>query len=244
MTEEEFIQDIRRELTFAQALPFSLPDTELQYIIKIASRYFYDNWKYAVQESYLLLPLDIFTTTQFKNNRIIVLPDCVQGVNGLREIKGDSIFGTIDRDFSEQKFIGSEVFLTPFMGESIVYRTAVFSFLDLTKNLILETVAYDYNKNSKQLFVKGHTPKVPVVCIINKKIDLEYLYNDELFQRYCRAKSKMRLVDMLSTFDFQMPGNVKLNMSAVVGSAQKEMEDIQKQMSSETLPNFMLFDRY
>ena len=54
----------------------------------------------------------------------------------------------------------------------------------------------------------------------------------------------MRLVDMLSTFDFQMPGNVKLNMSAVVGSAQKEMEDIQKQMSSETLPNFMLFDRY
>ena len=243
MTEQEFIQDIRRELTFAKALPFSLPEDEIKYIITIASRYFYDNWQYAVQEQYLLLPLDMFQTPQFQKNRIIVLPDCVQGVNQLKEIKGGSVFGTIDRDFSESKFIGSEMFLTPFMGESIVYRTAVFSFLDLTKNLVLDTIAYGFNKNSKHLFVKGHTPKTPVVCVISKKLDLEFLYNDELFQRYCRAKAKVRLADMLQTFDFQMPGNIKLNMASLVSSAQKEMDDVQKQISSETLPNFMFFDR-
>ena len=100
-----------------------------------------------------------------------------------------------------------------------------------------------YNKNSKQLFVKGHDPKTAVVCIIKKKLDPEYLYNDELFQRYARAKAKTRLADLLQTFDFQMPGNIKLNFQAVVNSAQKEMESIEKQMSSETLPNYMLFDR-
>lgn len=244
MTEIELLQDIRRELTFAKALPFSLPDEELKFIIKIASRYFYDNWQYAVQEQYLMLPLDIFKTPQFRKHRILVLPDCVQNVVQLKEMKNGSVFGTIDRDFSEQKFMGSEIFLTPFMGESIVYRTAVFSFLDLTKNLVLETIAYGFNKNSKHLFVKGRDPKTAVICVIMKKLDLEFLYNDELFQRYCRAKAKTRLADMLQTFDFQMPGNIKLNFAAVVASATKEMENIEKQLSSETLPNFMLFDRY
>lgn len=244
MIEKELIQDIRRELTFAKALPFSLPEEELKYIISIASRYFYDNWNYAVQENYLMLPLDMFRTPQFRKHRIIVLPDCVQSVVGLKEMKGGSVFGTIDRDFGEQKMVGSEMFLTPFMGESIVYRTAVFSFLDLTKNLVLDTISYDFNKNSKHLFIKGHDPKTPIVCIIKKKLDPEYLYNDELFQRYCRAKAKTRLADLLQTFDFQMPGNIKLNFSAVITSANNEMDSIVKQMSSETLPNFIILDRY
>lgn len=243
MTERELINDMRRELTYAKALPFSLPEEELKYIITISARFFYDNWQYAVQERYLMLPLDMFNTPQFQKNRIIVMPECVQSVIGLKEMKNGSIFGTIDRDFSEQRFIGSEIFLTPFMGESIVYRVAMFSFMDLTRNLVLEDISYGYNKNSRHLFVKGHTPKTAVVCRIMAKLDLEYLYNDELFQRYCRAKAKTRLADMLQTFDFQMPGNIKLNFQAVVSSAQKEMEDIQNQLKSETLPNFMLFDR-
>lgn len=244
MTEKELILDIRRELTFARALPFSLPEEEIKFIITIASRYFYDNWQYAVQERYMIMPLELFNTPQFRKNRVIIMPECVQSVIGLKEMKNGSVFGTIDRDFSEQKFIGSEIFLTPFMGESIVYRLAVFSFLDLTRNLVLEDIAYGYNKNARTLFVKGHTPKTAAVCRIMQKLEPEFLYNDELFQRYCRAKAKVRLADMLQTFDFQMPGNIKLNIAAVVQSANKEMEDIQKQMSSETLPNFMLFDRF
>lgn len=244
MTEKELLADIRRELTFAKALPFSLPDEEIKYIITIASRYFYDNWQYAVQEQYMILPLELFRSPQFKKFRLILMPDCVQNVIGLKEMKNGSVFGTIDRDFSEQKFIGSEIFLTPFMGESIVYRLAVFSFLDITKKMVLETIAYGYNKNSKQLFIKGRDPKTAVVCSIMRKLDIEFLYNDELFQRYCRAKAKVRLADMLMTFDFQMPGNIKLNIQSVVASANKEMDDIQKQMSSETLPNFMIVDSY
>lgn len=238
------LNDMRRELTFAKALPFSLPDEELRYILTIASRFFYDNWKYAVQDSYIMLPLDLFKSEQFRKHRKIIMPECVQFVTGLKEIKNGSIFGSIDADFSDNKYIGSEIFLTPFMGESIVYRTAVFSFLDLTKNLVLDTISYDYNKNSHELFVKGHDPRMPVVCMAKKKLDIEHLYNDELFQRYARAKAKMRLADMLQTFDFQMPGNIKLNVQAITTSANKEMDDIIKQISSETLPNFMLFDRY
>lgn len=244
MTEKELLYDIRRELTYAKALPFSLPDEELKYIVGIASKYFYDNWHYACEERYLLLSVSIFKDPTFLKYRTITMPDCVNNVHGFKEIKNSSLFGTIDRDFSEAKFIGSEIFLTPMMGESIVYRTAVFSFLDLTKGLILDTIAYDYNKNTKRLFVKGHTPKVDAVVDCAWKIEPEYLYNDEVFQRYCRAKAKLRLSDMMSTMDFNLPGSVKLNFAAVTANAQKEAETIEKQMSSETLPNFMIVGNF
>jgi hypothetical protein len=133
MSEQELIEDINNEITYSGMLPYSLPEKELKRIIENDSRFFYDNWRHAVEPRYLLLPTDMFKTDQFKQYRTIQMPDCVQFVTDLKEAKGASIFATIDRDFSEQKFIGSEVYLTPFIGESIMYRTIIFSFLDLTR---------------------------------------------------------------------------------------------------------------
>ena len=136
MSENELLTDINNEITFSGMLPYSLPEKELKRIVENDSRFFYDNWRHAVEPRYLLLPTELFQTQQFKTYRTIQMPDCVQFVTDLKEAKGASIFATIDRDFSEQKFIGSEVYLTPFIGESIMYRTIIFSFLDLTRGLI------------------------------------------------------------------------------------------------------------
>jgi len=244
MTEKELVIDIIDELTFSNLLPFSLPEKEVKRVIKIAANFFFENWRHAVEQKYLVLPLALFKTSHFKQNRVVQLPDCVKFIFDLKEIKGGSIFGTIDRDFSEQKFVGSEIFLTPFMGESIMYRTAIFSFLDLTKNFVLDTVSYDYNKNTNQLTIIGHNPQVDCVASVYKKIELESMYEDELFQRYTRARAKMRLGDMLQTFDFTMPGGIKLNYNVVVTNAEKEMEKIEEMLKSENTPDFMFLERY
>ena len=130
MSELELIADINDEITFSGALPYSLPEKEIRRIIANDSKYFYDNWRYAIESQYLLLPPELFDSPSFKKKRQIILPDCVQFVVDFKEAKGGSIFATIDRDFAEQKFIGSEIYLTPFIGESIMYRTVIFSFLD------------------------------------------------------------------------------------------------------------------
>ena len=110
MTLNELIADINDEITFSGSLPYSLPEKELKRIIDIDSRYFWDNWRHAVESKYLLLPLELFKTDQFKTSRQIQLPDCVQFVVDFKEAKGGSIFATIDRDFAEQKLIGSEIY--------------------------------------------------------------------------------------------------------------------------------------
>jgi len=243
MSEQELIEDINNEITYSGMLPYSLPEKELKRIIENDSRYFYDNWRHAVEPRYLLLPTDMFKTEQFKVSRTIQMPDCVQFVTDLKEAKGASIFATIDRDFSEQKFIGSEVYLTPFMGESIMYRTIMFSFLDLTRGLILDTIAYDYNRNTNSLGVVGRTPKVNAVAKILKKIDKDKLFEDELFQRYVRAHSKVRLAHMLQTFNYQLPGEVTINYQNMVTTAEKEMDEVKAMMKGENTTDWMLLYR-
>jgi hypothetical protein len=244
MTELELITDIQNEITFSGALPYSLPEKEIKRIIENDSRYFYDNWRHAVESQYLLLPLDLFSNPTFKKFRQIQLPECVQFVVDFKEAKGGSMFATIDRDFSEQKFIGSEIYLTPFIGESIMYRTIIFSFLDLTKNMLLDTIAYDYNKNTKLLGVIGRTPKTPAVIKVWKRIDQDKLFEDEMFQRYVRAHAKVRLAHMLQTFNYTLPGDITVNYQNIVTVAEKEMEDVKTMMKGENTPDWMFLTHF
>ncbi len=239
MTEAALIADIQAEITFSGMLPYSLPEKELKRILDIDAAYFYDNWRHAIESKYLLLPKELFKTDEFKNGRQILMPECVQFMVELKEAKGGSIFASIDRDFSEGKFMGSEIFLTPFMGESIMYRTIMFSFLDLTKGMILDTIAYDYNKNTKLLGVVGRTPKVDAVAKVFKKIEIDKLYDDELYQRHVRAHAKVRLAHMLQTFNYQLPGDITINYQNMVTTAEKEMEEVKEMIKGENTTDWM-----
>lgn len=246
MTLDELILDVQNELTFAKALPYSIPEQEIKRIITIAERYFYDNWKHAVEPRYLLIPNAVFTNPAFKTDRSIQLPDCVGFVHNVMEAKGGaSMFGTMDLDFADNKFIGSEMFLTPFIGESIMYRTVIFSFLDLVKGFTIDTFAYDYNKNTRKLAILGRTPKgSQMVVHIAKKIPADDLYNDEVFQRYVRAKAKLRLGDLLTTFDYNLPGGIKPNYANLVTKAEAELTGVMDMMKTENTADFLYFARW
>lgn len=244
MTERQLVEDINNEITFSGALPYSLPEKEIKRILENDSKYFWDNWRYAVESRYLMLPLELFNNPTFKKFRQIQLPDCVQFVVDFKEAKGGSIFATIDRDFAEQKFIGSEIYLTPFIGESIMYRTVLFSFLDLTKSMMIDTIAYDYNKNTKLLGVLGRTPATAGVLRVYKKLEQEKLYEDEMFQRYVRAHAKVRLAHMLQTFNYTLPGDVTVNYQNITTTAEKEMEDVKLMMKGENTPDWMLLTHF
>jgi hypothetical protein len=244
MTEKELIEDIQNEITFSGALPYSLPEKEIKRIITNDTKYFWDNWRHAVEAKYMLLPIELFQNSTFKKFRQIQLPDCVQFVVEFKEAKGGSIFATIDRDFAEQKFIGSEIYLTPFIGESIMYRTVIFSFLDLTKSMMIDTIAYDFNKNTKLLGVLGRTPATPAVLRIWKRVEQDKLFEDEMFQRYVRAHSKVRLAHMLQTFNYTLPGDVTVNYQNITTTAEKEMEAVLTMMKGENTPDWLFLTHF
>lgn len=241
MTENALIQDVNAELTYSCGLPQTLPVAEIKRVIDRSANWFYDQYSRAVEKRYLYLSKDIFTTSSFKEFREITLPDCIRYIGELREIRGGSIFGTIDRDFSTTKFIGSEVFLNIGAGEGLAHRTVMFSFLDLAKSFILETVAFSYNKNTHKLFIMGHTPKLDVVALVFKNIEREALYDDDYFQRFVRAEAKIRLGNMLGTYDYTLAGGIRLNVDRIISNGEKELQEIKDAIKSENTPSFVFF---
>jgi len=109
---------------------------------------------------------------------------------------------------------------------------------------MIDTIAYDYNKNTKLLGVLGRTPKTAAVLRVYKKLESEKLYEDEMFQRYVRAHAKVRLAHMLQTFNYTLPGDITVNYQNIVTTAEKEMEEVKAMMKGENTPDWFYLSRF
>jgi len=250
-SEEALIQEVKDDISHSCALPYALNDQEIKRIIKRAKAYFYDNYQYAVEDKILVLPSQIFSNAQFKTTRQVQLPDCVISVWDVREVGGAGMIGTPDRDFGDAKLLGSELMLSPFIGDNLVYRTVLYSFFDLAKAFLLETFAFGYNKNTKRLTINGRDPSRTTstgLTVGGKDVGVrafiaipdENLYSDELFVRYVLAEAKINIGRLLGTFVYQLPGGVTINAAAIQGIGQAEKTEVMEMIKSENTPSYFL----
>jgi hypothetical protein len=257
MTEKELVQEIQDSLSFSCALPYNLNPTEVERIIKRARNWFYDNYQYAVEDRVFIIANDIFRHPEFKRTRQIKLPSTIISVYDVREAGSYGISGNPDRDFSDSKLLGSELMLSPFVGDNLVYRTVMYSYFDLAKAYLLNTFAFKYNKNTKYLTIQGRDPSrsgtgsaqgsesatiggmdVSVRCFV--AINEDALYDDELFVRYCIAKSKIALANMLSVFNYTLPGGVTINTADIRATGDAELTEVMEMINNENTPSYFL----
>jgi hypothetical protein len=239
MTENELIEEINAELTNSCSIPYELPRAEVKRIIKRAREFMWDNYQYAVEEGYMQIPKAVFDNSNFRKfGRKICLPENVKAVTEFAELKGGGVIPHIDPDFSDSKLFGTEIFLAPFQGDNLVYRTALFAYYDLAQAYVLDSIAYSFNKNTRKLFVKGRDPRRDCYVRVELAIPEDDLYADELFIRYCLAQAKIQLGRILSIYEFNLPGGVRINFDAIRGDGEKELEDIKQQIDDENTPDW------
>ena len=265
MTENELIQEINDALSFSCALPYNLNEQEIRRIIKRAKAWFYDNYQYAVEERIIILGKALFAHPEFRSTRQLKLPDSIVTVFDVREVGGAGISGNPDKDFGDSKLLGSELLLSPFIGDNLVYRTVMYSYFDLAKAYLLPTYAFKWNKNTKNLTILGRDPNragagnssnsntqallaqgfassggydVAVRCFV--AIVDEYLFDDELFVRYVIGKSKSSLGRMLGAFSYNLPGGVQVNSADLISAGDTEVQEVMDMINGENTPSYFL----
>jgi len=240
MTEKQLIQEIQNEIQLSCALPYALPPAEVVRIINRAKEWFWVNYQWAVEERLMPIPKEVFEHESFKSSRFIQLPDCVVSVYEFREVTGIGILGNPDRDFSDSKLLGAEIFLSPFQGDNLVYRTAMYSMFDLAKAYLLETIAYKYNRNTRRMSVLGRNPFRNTFVRVAAKIPDESLFDDEIFVRYCLAQAKINLGRILQLFNYNLPGGVQVNFDTTKQDGIAEMEAIKAQIDGESTADWFI----
>jgi hypothetical protein len=237
MTLKDLISNIQDELTNSCGLPYKLNYKEAERLVKNAEKWFYANYSEAVIQVIIPIPNDLYQTEDFKRTRSIQMPDCVISVFDLRE-SSVGMFGPNKGDFADSKVIGSEIFLAPQHGEALLYRTVMYSYFDLAKAYVLETIAHDWNRNTKTISILGRTPTKHTFVKAYVKIPEDKLYDDELFLRYCLAQAKISLGRLLGMFNYTLPGGIQVNFGDIKADGKEELAEIKQQIDGENSPDW------
>ena len=242
MTRGEFLLEIKDEIRGTCALPYSIPDKEINRIIDQAKKYFYRNYREAVESQHYVVTKEEFKKNEFKKDRSILLPDCVVSVFEVKEISGGGRMFTLDPDFSDNRLIAAELYLSPFQSDDLVMRTAQYAYWDLAQAFFLELIAYDFNRNTHKLKIRGRNPKKNVFIHTYVEIPEEDLFEDWFFIRYCTATVKVALGRILGFFEYQLPGGISINSSDIKSEGQEELEKLLQQIDDENSPDwFFMF---
>jgi hypothetical protein len=238
VTKAELVETVQRELDASFALPSQLQPTEIERLIDQSSVWFYENYREAVETQYYIMSSAEFRRPEFKMNRSITMPDCVVSVFEVKEITGAGLIGTVDRDFADNKLIASEIYLSPFTGDGLVFRTAQYQFFDLTRAFFLEWIRYDFNRRTHKLKILGRDPYRDVFFNTYVKIPDDKLYEDYYFFRYVTAKSKISLGRMLSFFDYNLMGGIKVNAADIKAEGEAEIEKIEQEIKDQDTADY------
>lgn len=241
MTRLELIKYVEEELSLSCALSINLPAKNINRIIEQSLKWFYEKYEDAVENSFYIIPAQVFSTPEFRKHRSIIFPNCTVSVHDFRESGSGSfnISGTMDKDFSGNKLIASEMSMGS-MGDGLVYFTAFRAFADLAQAYTLKTVAYEFNQNTKKLTVLGRDPRTNLIALTYDKIPEDKLFDDVNFIDYVVAQSKIQLSRLLGTFQYNLPGGISINFSDIRSEGQEDLERIRQEISDSQTPDWFL----
>ena len=228
-TIEELVDLVNQELTLDCALPQVLPLKTIRRVITTqAQPWFYQNYRYATQQSYYLINRNLLETEQFTRYKYIYLPQEIQTVVYLFKINRDSLFqlGLNAPNLSVNLGVTNQPYLSSYVttiGELGVYKATLDNFSDMLDHFNLFSVKYDYNQMSNRLHILTNV-KDDIIAECYANIEPEHLYADPMFIDYVTGLSKIKLGELVGRFDFNLPGGVKYNTQLMLDEG-KDMRD-------------------
>ena len=232
-TIEELIDVVQGELTISGSLPKLLPDLEIRRIVenKVAP-FFYQHYFYAVQKAYYHVSHKVFETDEWTQYRYIQLPCEIQSVSWVYEARKTNLFSlginapnlSINLGVTNQPYLSS---YTTTIGELGVYKTVLDSFSDMLNQMSKFTIKHSYNQMNNRLNILTNL-RSDLILEVYVNVQPEGLYSDPNFIEYTTNAAKVQLGNMLTRYNFNLPGGIQYNGDALISEGNEKINKIEE----------------
>ena len=239
LTIDEFIDLVQTEISVSCALPKTLPDANVRQIIETrALPYFYRWYQFAVQKMYFLIKKEAFFTEEFTKYNYVNVPCEIQSVVYLHQVMGQSLFqlGINTPNLSVNLGVTNQPYLSSYVttiGELGVYKTMLDNMSDMLNQLNKYTLKYTFNQLNHRLHILTSV-QYDVIMEAYANIPAENLFKDDLFYKYCVGWAKVQLGNMVSLYDFTLPGGIKINGANLVTQGQAEIKEVEDEIKGQS----------
>lgn len=242
MTKQDFYKDLSDSISAGCNLPFSLPERSLDIIVKISKEWFYRNWEDALENVYIVIPREQWINDKnYKENRGLILPDCIYSVNSVCKDQGSikksgglggmqPISSYSDFNWGLSAYGSTE---DGMQSDAVLGFIIASSWNDLQFHLFNYPISYNYNRNTRRLFLKGSIQEQPdFILDCDIRIPDEGLLREDLFFNYCKGEAMRTLSNILGTFEMTLPGDAKINFDRLETQGDKLIDDVKEEVKN------------
>lgn len=234
---EELIDFVQQDITIYGTLPKNLPDQAIrQFVETRALPWFYMNYLYAVSQWYYYVDREAFNQETFTQFSYIDLPCEIQSISWISQVRGLSMLqlGLNNPNLSVNLGVTNQPYLSSYVttiGELGTYKTIIDSMSDMLDQMTLFTSKYHFNEQTSRLNILTHVSTSLVLeCYVN--IPQENLFADNYFIKYVTAWAKIQQGNLLGRYDFNLPGQVKINSADMITQGKEEMKEVEEKILS------------
>ena len=244
---DNFITRICQEVTMGCNLPFMLPKTRVPQIVEKIAKYWFTHCEYASEERWFVVRNK---DLQGRQNKRVRLPDQILSISDLQILNASSTVSLRKANFLLERLLTSSInFYTSFTNnvsfnyagptgiQSTNYSDDLFTSMmevGTLETILKRTVTFSFNPLTHILNILGDNEGQDMVLLTFTRVPIYSLFEDVEFLNHCVGQTMIELNFVLSTFDFQMPGGVRINASQyqnhgrdLVEAAKKYIEDNQ-----------------
>ena len=157
----------------------------------------------------------------------------VVGVYELNAFSGESgwnsgLLGKSAGDISLNRMVYQSVYdrTMAVSADNTMYYICTEAFLDISRQIFQNMISFKYNRLTNNLRFLGELPKSDVILDVLVRVPDCDLYNDDLFRRYVIADCKIQLRRILGSYNYNMPGNITINVDSIADDGKTEKEQV------------------
>jgi hypothetical protein len=243
----QFLDFIAGEITQDGCLPFTLPITSLPKVVKQAAQFFWREADEATEERWYAINYEEIVRDSTLN-AVIQLPEAIESIMNIYPIKSGfgTTFGTLMKFFREPMFYATSIGTMGSVNNlrsysfraserDVAWEESVARMYEFNqyKTLFQKGIRFDFNPINHKINFMGRVDGSLALSVL-QRVRLAEMYNYDKFQKYVTACALERMKTIVNQFDFQYPGEIKINWDDVEARGKTMKEAIETEIKEDS----------